>query len=64
MPLDVHVIDKALSVQTMIIQNKYKQQTVIQLNENHRPNIVYKSYWKANKKYAFPCSKQLSNTPS
>ena len=36
MPLDVHVIDKALPVQTMIIQKKYKQQTVI-----HRPNTVY-----------------------
>ena len=41
MPLDVHVIDKALSVQTMIIQKKCKQQTVVQLNKYHHPNTVY-----------------------
>ena len=41
MSFDNHVIDKALSVLTMIIYKKYKQQTVIQLNENHCPNTVY-----------------------
>ena len=58
MPLDVHVIDKALSVQTMIMQKKYKQQTVIQLNEYHRPNTVYL------KGIRRPIKQLLGSTPS
>ena len=64
MTLDLHVTDKTLSVNTMMIMwNKYKQQTVIQRNENHRPNTVYsKGIGLPIKKYTLLYSKLSSNT--
>ena len=65
MTLDVHVIDKTLSVQTMIIYKKYKQQIVVQVHENHRTNNVYlKGSGRPIQKYTLPYLKLLSNTPS
>ena len=65
MALNVHVIGKTLSVQTMIIYKKYKKQIVIKLHENHRPNTVYlKSTGRSIQKYTLPYSKLFSNTPN
>ena len=63
MTLDLHVTDKTLSVNTMMIMwNKYKQQTVIQRNENYRPNTVYlKGIGRPIKKYTLLYSKLSSN---
>ena len=65
MSFDNHVIDKALSVYMIIIYKKYKQQTVIQLNENHCPNTVYLSgIGQPIKKICIAVLNLLSNNPS
>ena len=49
----------------MIIYKKYKQQIVIQLNENHHTNTVYlEGTGRPIQKYTLPYSKLLSNTPT